>query len=272
MRSAITLMQFFIAAAAFGAMTATVLCLQPGELAVRAYRRVDNRLREVKLFNYDRLEQFLKAHGAAFHYGSWVTPTKFLILQACSGCLLFAAGACLHMAVAVALLLVGFFLPDILLVRLNTNDNHRMLPQLQSLYNNLQEQIKAGVYVTDAISESYRGMAGGRLRTALELLAGELLLRKSFAEAMGHFQESFDNPAIDSLCVILIQAQESGKTTELLADMSDQIKDMQVTALARKKEQLNRIETICIIGLLAVTVGVILYACVTSMIQTAGNL
>lgn len=85
MRSAITLMQFFIAAAAFAAMTVAVICLRPGAAAVRAYRRVDNRLKEVKLFNYDRLEQFLKAHGAAFHYGRWVTPTKFLILQACSG-------------------------------------------------------------------------------------------------------------------------------------------------------------------------------------------
>lgn len=272
MELAITLMQFFIAAVAFAAMTAAVIYLHPRAAAVRAYRRVDNRLKEVKLFNYERMESFLKANGAAAHYGKWVTPTKFLILQVCSGGLLFAVGASLHMAVAVSLLILGIFLPSILLLRMNANDNHKMLPQLQSLYNNLQEQIKAGVYVTDALSESYRGMEHGRLRTALEQLAGELILRKSFAEAMEHFQESFDNPAIDSLCVILIQAQESGKTTELLADMSDQIKDMQVTALARKKEQLNRIETICIIGLLAVIVGIILYVCVISMVQTAGSL
>lgn len=246
---------------------------RPGQALVRTYVRVDHRLKEVNrgFFQYDRTNRFLMSHGAASHYGSGMTPLKYMILRVVCAAACFLIGSWLGAFGAVAAMLLGFWLPSLLLIRLDQQDNLKMTPQLQALYNALQEQIKAGVYVTDALAECYRGIEKGRLRTALEGLSGEIMLGRPFGEAMQHFNDCFNNGTIDSLCVILVQAQVSGQSVELLGDMAEQIKDMQAAALLRKKEQLNRRETFCIFGILSVIIAILLYACISTMMRSASS-
>lgn len=270
----IKIMPAVISLLTFWTAVLIVWVFHPGKVIVRTYERVNHQLKEVRrgIFHYDRTNHFLTTHGAVFHYGSWINPLKYMILRALSGMACFLIGSRVNAFAAIVLMVLGFQLPSILLIRMNQKDNTKMMPQLQSLYNTLQEQMKAGVYVTDALAECYRGIEKGRLRAALEALSGELLLRKSFPEAMAHFNESFNNSTIDALCVILVQAQESGQSVELLGDMAEQLKDMQAAALIKKKEKLNRIETFCIVGILSVVIGIIMYACITTMFQSISNL
>ena len=59
---------------------------------------------------------------------------------------------------------------------------------------------------------------------------------------------------------------------ELLRDMTIQIEDMRTVLQLKKKEQLNRITTFCLLGIMAAVLGVVIYATVVTMFQTAGNL
>lgn len=272
MEITIKILQIAIALLTFGLAVVTCMVLNPQKTFIRVYERVDNQLREVNIFRYEKIERFLKENGAAEHFGNWISPLKYFLLRFCCSMIGFLLGSLVNIPIALVLLLVGFQAPKYLLLRFNSRDNQKMLPQLRTLYNALQEQIKAGVYVTDALAEAYRGLPKGRLRKGLEVLSGEILLKKDFGEALENFQQSFQNPTLEALCIILLQAQESGQTTELLADMSEQLKDMQAAAMLRKKEQLNRVETLCILGILSVVIGIIVYACITNMLQSISTL
>ena len=45
-----------------------------------------------------------------------------------------------------------FCLPKLLLIYLNKADNERMLPEMKLVYHGLEIQIRAGVYITDALA------------------------------------------------------------------------------------------------------------------------
>lgn len=246
----------------------------PGKAIVRTYERVNNHLRENRngFFNYDHINQFLTSNGAASHYGRWIDPVKYFILRLVAAATVFLVIIRFHWFLAAVGAIIGFKLPEILLIYLNKQDNNKMMIQIQTIYNALSVQIKAGVYVSDALMECYRSLPDGRLRKALEELSGELFLKNSFEEAIQSFNNKFSNSFIDSLCIILRQAQESGQAVELLRDMSEQIKDMQSALLLKKKEALDRSNTICILGVLTAAMIVILYAVVSSMFTTASQL
>ena len=74
---------------------------------------------------------------------------------------------------------------------------------------------------------------------------------------------------MDSLCITILQALESGQAVELLGDIGEQIKDMEETVLARKKAALERSITFYQLGILIAVLGIALYACVTYMFGAA---
>lgn len=103
------------------------------------------------------------------------------------------------------------------------------------VYHALEIQIRAGVYVTDALAECYGSVQEPRLKQALLDLAGDIVMKADIFDAMERFQGKFDNRYIDSLCITILQALESGRAVELLGDIAEQIKDMESTVMERKK-------------------------------------
>lgn len=267
------LMPYVITALFFILIIAVSVSYHPGKNIVKVYSRVNNRLRENKtgLFNYEKTSKFLRANGAIQHFGTWMEPIKFMVMKFAAALVLFVLTLSIGWPAAAAAAILGFQMPNLLLIYMNRQDNYNMMPQIQTLYSTLTVQIKAGVYVTDAIAESYRGMEKGRIRTALEEFSVELYMKNSFDDCVQNFNSKFSNNFIDSLCIILLQAQESGKAVELLHDMTEQLKDMKEASLLRKKEQLERTSTFGVLGELAVALAIIIYACFISMMDTANK-
>lgn len=209
---------------------------------------------------YGRLEAFLKSYGAAFYYGSWIRPTSYLamrILVSVTGALIVGMnGVCYGMLCGCML----YGLPRWLLWYLNERDNRRMLPDIRMVYHALEIQLKAGVYITDALAECYRAVSDRRLRRALLDLAGDIVMNADVLQALEHFQGSFRNRYIDALCITVLQALESGQAVELLQDVGEQIKDMEQTMLQRQKSGLERRLTFYQLGILAAVLGISLYA------------
>lgn len=218
---------------------------------------------------YRRTEEWLKKNGAAFHYGKWLNPTGYLamrIIIALLG-LLAISGFSVGYGCLTAVLL--FFLPGWMLSYLNKQDNLKLLPELKLVYHALEIQIRAGVYVTDALAECYSSVQEKRLQQALLDLAGDIVMKADIYEALERFQQKFDNRYIDSLCITLLQALESGQAVELLSDISEQMKDMEATVMERRKGALDRSITFYQLGVLAAVMGVVLYACITNMYAAA---
>ncbi len=220
---------------------------------------------------YQSTLQRLEKQGAAFHYGKWINPLRYLVLRIALGTMgaavLVPVSPFWGMVAAVGL----FFLPGGLLTYLNSKDNEQLLPELKLVYHALEIQIRAGVYVTDALTECYGSVRHRRLREALLQLAGSIVVKADVFAALERFQGSFDNRYVDSLCLILLQALESGQALELLKDIGEQIKDMEQTVLERKKNALDRSVTFYQLGVLAAVLGVSLYGCVTHMLRSAAG-
>ena len=242
-------------------------------LLLRRFREFSGflkRERHVESWYQSTLQQ-LEKRGAAFHYGRWINPLRYLVLRIVLG----AMGAAVFLPVSFfwgTITSVGLFLlPDGLLTYLNSRDNEKLLPELKLVYHALEIQIRAGVYVTDALTECYGSVRDRRLREALLQLAGSIVVKADVFTALERLQGSFDNRYVDSLCLILLQALESGQALELLRDIGEQIKDMEQTVLVRKKNALDRSVTFYQLGVLAAVLGVSLYGCVTHMLRSAAG-
>lgn len=221
---------------------------------------------------YQRTQSRLIRYGAPFHFGRWINPSGYLLLRvlcALAGLLLlgnFAPG----MGLLGAVLL--FFLPEWLLMYLNKRDNMRMLSEIKLVYHALEIQIKAGIYVTDALAECYSSVRQQRLQQALLDLAGQIVMKSDLYEALDSFQKKFDNRQIDALCITLLQACESGQAVELLGDIGEQLKDMEAAVMNSQKSGLDRSITFYQLGILGAVLLVIVYACVSFLFTEAMKL
>lgn len=218
---------------------------------------------------YQSYKGWLIRNGAAFHYGMWVEPVRFSVLCLILGLTGLSVGMIGGAWCGAGLFLGLLFLPVILLTYLNRRDNERMLPELKLVYHALEIQTKAGVYITDALAECYGSVQERRLRKALLELAGDIVMKADTGASLEKLQGKFDNRYIDSLCIIILQAMESGQAVELLRDIGEQIKDMEEAVMEQRKAALDRKITLCQLGVLTVVLGIALYACVTYMFSAA---
>lgn len=246
----------------------------PGRKLLATYQELTGLLRESGRENgwYQRKKKWLARNGGAFHYGKRIDPVRLLAVQLVLAALGMGtlSGISWEFGVFGGVLL--YLLPLGLLLYLNHQDNQRLLPELKLVYHAMEIQIKAGVYVTDALAECYGNVQEKRLRTALLELAGDIVMRADIYDAINSFQAKFDNRYVDSLCIIVLQALESGQAVELLGDLGEQIKDMEEVVLNRKKGKLDRSITFYQLTMLAVVLGIALYACVTHMLREAAGL
>ncbi len=240
-----------------------------GDVVLRAYDTLCMHARGKKgrFWDYEKWEEFLRINGAAYHYGSWINPVSYLtvcLILAGAGCII---GLSLGILPGIAAAALAACMPGILLERMNRRDNEAMLTDLNLVYHAVAIQIRAGVYVTDALAEVYGSVKQIRLRDGLQALAGDIVMKADLGEALERFQGQFNNRYIDSLCITVLQAMESGQAVELLGDIADQIKDMELTLQSRKKERLDRSVTFYQLGIFAAIIAVVLYACVEHMFQ-----
>lgn len=218
---------------------------------------------------YSRTKEWLDKRGAGIHFGAWMEPVVWLGLRVALGAAGLLMGTCLSFRYGCMAAMVLYWIPELLLRYLNARDNERMLPEIRLIYHALEIQIRAGVYVVDALAECYAGVQEKRLKRALLDLAGEVTMKADIYEALEEFQGKFDNRYIDALCITILQALESGQALELLGDIAEQVKDMEAAVLHRKKGALDRSVTFYQLGILAAVLGMVLYACVTQMFASA---
>lgn len=215
---------------------------------------------KLKYLDPDSIQKYLESTGAVYMFEKAATPTTFLMLKLAVAVLLCLLALKMNASIAVSLVLAvgGFFIPEILLNVSDYFDNEVILLDMKKLYDTLRIQTKAGVFLDDALSECYLIAKNRRLKSALLELTTEISIKKNIEEALDHFNGKFRNDHIKTFCMVINQAQDSGKSSQLLKDLSDQMKDLQHAINLKNKEALERkvqiIELLIFVGLLAVTV------------------
>ena len=262
-----------VAVITFVLIMAIALTCRPGKILLQTFEEVGWNLRKSRnsFLDYERLKGFLERNGAAFHFGRWVGPINYSAIRLVMAGTGLLIGSFYEIWLGVILTVLFFVLPDVMVTWMNSRDNDRMLPEMKLIYNAIAMQIKSGVHVTDALAECYGSVQEGRLREALFTLSGDIVMQADVEKALERFQCKFDNRYVDALCITVLQALESGQAVDLLSDIAEQIKDMEVAIMGRKKSSLDRKMTFYQLGILSAILVVVLYACITHMMAAAIN-
>ena len=225
------------------------------------YERIDNTLKNKRsaFFDYNNIQNKLNKNGAFFHVKLLKNPTLYLIVKFLLFFVGLFIGSFVHIGVGAIIAIIFFNIPDIYLQECNKNDNEEMMEDLQTLYNSLQTQIKAGIYPVDALIETAEVIRNKRLYFALVEFKGDLFTNVGFKEAVKRMELKFENKYITSLVLALTQSAETGHVLDLLNDLSDQIRVMRDAELITKKEKLDRLISFCELGILFVGILFIVY-------------
>lgn len=151
---------------------------------------------------------------------------------------------------------LGFELPCILMKISNNSDNEDMMADIECIYDIMRIQARAGVYIRDSLMDCYVSTVNKRLKAALLELCNQTSTNKTIDEAIMDFNSKFNNRHIDVLCIVLSQAQSSGKTVQILSDMNEQINQLRHSRAKSDEGKLERkievIELLIFIGILAI--------------------
>lgn len=235
--------------------------------------KANNKIKQTRLkwLNQEKIMEFLIRTGAEYLFHGKLEPITFLLAQAASGLLLLTAGIRLLGITGCIFFVIGFMLPRFLLQISNDADNHAMLYDIKNMYDTLRIQTRAGVFFTTALSECYRAVKSGRLKAALLELSGQIAVKQDLETAIDEFNRKFQNVQIDSFCIVLKQSLTSGKTIQVLEDISRQLEDIQHKANLLEKDKLERkvqvMELLLFLGMLAISIFCIWSEMTVSLIQ-----
>jgi len=218
---------------------------------------------------YDRMECWLRKNGASYHIGKKIDPGRFMGICISLGCTGFLAGMTVSVFFGAALGTVLLAFLPLCVPALNRVDSKEMLPDIRLIYHSLAVQIKSGVYVTDALAECSSSVTNKRLKDALSDFYADVIMKSDIYSSLERFRSSFDDRYIDSLCITVVQALESGQALELLGDIAEQVRDMEEEVFESRKASLDRLLTLCQLLVLGAVLATALYTCVMYMMSRA---
>lgn len=205
------------------------------------------------------LDKKLTEYGVRFMFPN-VTPTRYIAVKAIFTailCCIYAAAG-LPALPAVPCAVIGYILPDILIRMSNNADNDSMMSDIESIYDVMRIQARAGVFLKDSLMDCYINTANKRLKAALLELCNQMSTNMTVQEAVDNFSAKFCNRHIDVLCIVLSQSQSSGKTVQILSDMSGQINQLRHSRAKCDEGKLERrielVQLLIFIGILAIGV------------------
>lgn len=199
-------------------------------------------------FSKENLTAMMSKYGLMHMMKDYrLEPSIFILMK--TGCGIVGAFVGIFLAnqfamgllLAVILFAVSFFIPDIVLWSSNTNDNIRMQDDIVAVFATLKIHARAGVYISDTLVECQRVVSNPRLKEAFIELNNNILSRRvTVDDAVDIFNSRFENEQIDNLSVIIKQSLNTGRSTDMIADISKQIEDTNRARSMSQRDKLKR--------------------------------
>lgn len=221
---------------------------------------------EAVLADLSKYGVFYMTHDYNLEASTWIL-LKVMVAAGMGVISIFIpVGAAARTLLIAGAVILGYFLPDIVIRAANESDNQAMSKDILQIYTTLKIHGRAGVYITDSLIEAQRSVSNKRLKQALNEMNNNIFSsRTSIDEAVKQFNARFCNEAIDNLSVIILQSINSGQSVNLLEDLSAQIISGQEALLERKKGILARKLAVQQVLFFGLVVGMILYLVIVEM-------
>ena len=141
-------------------------------------------------------EKYLKSFGVTFMF-SRVTYLHYYVVKCILAilltCIFYRIGAWMAMVG----LCIGFYIVDLIIHISNTSDNDNMLADIESIYDIMRIQARAGVYMQDSLMDCYSAARSPRLKAALLHMCNQLSTTGTIEEAILEFESRFSNRHVD---------------------------------------------------------------------------
>lgn len=197
---------------------------------------------QVGYFNYDSIDSYLTQYGVKFMYGDKLNPISYFGIKFILAFLFSIIGFNIEgFLLGIGLWILGYFAFDIMINVSNVRDNENMTMDIMAMYDTLRLQTKANVFLLTALSECYICVRSARLKAALLQLTSDIINKTDIEKALDKFNQQFKNSYINTFCIIIKQSLESGKSVQILEDMSNQIVDVQHAIDLKEKESFDRL-------------------------------
>lgn len=255
----------------FGFIIFVGIKYSPAKQLKNAYNSINQRLidatnavsikKKKKKFDFNRIHDTLLQNGVLFRFPWLDNPASYLGMKI----LLAIAFGLLLSVFSPVFFIIGAFIGykslDFGVYLLNATDNRKMQADIQLIYNLILIQSKSHINLAYALSDCVDMINPNdrRLKDALKRLRINLFSGHTFKESIKIFNEGFNNQYIDSLCLTLIQAEETGLASDLLKDIGSQVQHFSSLQLSKKKEKMDIKVTIAsllfLASLLAIGLG-----------------
>lgn len=211
-----------------------------------------------RYFNYERIQMFIKQYGVSYMMYESINPVMYIIIKILVGLFLsiLAMIQIPNILLFVFVFVMGFFGVDVLVRLNNSSDNKEMMEDIANTYDILKIQMRAGVFITDAIYFCYQNCTNKRLKDGFLGLYLDIKSSGNIKESLGEFNSKFKNNNISTLCAVLEQSLSTGQSAEILADISKKNVDIQKLYNSQYKRKIDgkyhRLGILIIVGLFAV--------------------
>ncbi len=158
------------------------------------------------------------------------------------------------------LCLAGLAVPSMYYRSRDKKDNSEIVADVMGISSALSVQITGGEYLGNAVCECKEIVNNKRLKAALydfdrNIKMGSMTL----LEAINDLAERFTSSEIQTLCIILRQGIETGRTVDCANDLSKQCLSARESEFEARKGHLDRIMTLAMLLVYADGIGFIMY-------------
>lgn len=213
---------------------------------------------------FDKIEKFIVGNGNPLNLdvGGYIL-VKFSISILLFTITIFKK----NIIISLILLVVGFFLIDIIYLINNYTDNAKIKMELPDLYDLIDIQVSAGVFLGNVLVESYIVVENRRLKKALEEMAAEINLTKNIENSLTNFNKKFKSIDIDCFVTGIKQSQIK-MSTEMIEELSKSIKEENLVSIDQKNDN---IENKIILIQVLIYIGVIMVVLFTLFTELSGT-
>lgn len=144
-----------------------------------------------------------------------------------------------NLFLAIVLGFLGFYLIDLIIFLNNSSEMKKIKVQLTDVYDFLNIQTSAGVFIGSALTESYLIVKNKRLKRALAELCAEINLTKDINLALDKFQRNFKSVEIETFTLTIKQSLRTGKIEQALNDLSNSQKEANLIIIQEQTESIK---------------------------------
>lgn len=227
--------------------------------AKKVLENAGKKLEKSKMFNYESKLRKLKSQGALARNPKLANPSYYLVIHLLFALVIGFAGFLFNKPLIIPLAILGWFVPDFIFSSQAKSEEKELMNDSLTLCNMLISQIRGGAYIGSAIAACKDLVQNKRLKACLnQFYIDTATGQKTLLEATDELESNFAQSNIQTLCMIIRQSEQTGKSVDILNDLNKQIADTQEEIYQSDKEKLNRQMTIGILVLFADIIGYVL--------------